>query len=172
MTVSIIVAHAQNRVIGQAGEIPWYIRDDMIYFRESTIGKVVIMGRKTYESIPEKHRPFKDRLTYVITRNCTYTVDSPNVKVFQDFDKAMFSAVLVSRDSEVMVAGGAEIYRLALPYTDRVYATVLLEDHEGDTYFPQLPGEEWEFIDSPSEFADEQLNLLYKRYIYQRKRTP
>jgi hypothetical protein len=52
-----------------------------------------------------------------------------------------------------------------------VYATVLLEDHEGDTYFPQLSGEEWDFVGSPAEFADEQLNLLYKRYIYQRKRT-
>ena len=170
MTVSIIVAHAQNRVIGSQGDIPWHLRDDLLFFKESTLGNVVIMGRKTYESIPDDHRPLKDRLTYVITRNCDYSLNEPNVKVFQDFEKALFSATLIARDSEVFIAGGEEIYRLALPHTDRIYATVLLQDYEGDRFFPKLPGEEWHIVDSVEDFHDEQLDILYRRYIYQRKR--
>ena len=170
MSVSIIVAHAQNRVIGTDGELPWHLRDDLEFFRLSTIGKVVIMGRKTYESIPDKHRPLKDRLTYVITRNVDYVVDEPNVKVFHDFEKALFSASLVTRGSEVMIAGGGEIYLLALPHANKIYATILLQDFDGDSYFPRLSGDEWTIVDSVEDFHDEQLDILYRRNVYQRKR--
>jgi dihydrofolate reductase len=172
MTVSIIVAHAQNRVIGSDGDIPWHLRDDLLFFKDATLGNVVIMGRKTYESIPDKHRPLKDRLTYVITRNPDYYIDEPNVRVFQNFEKALFSASLIARDSEVFIAGGEEIYRLALPHTTKIYATVLLQDYEGDRYFPKLPNEEWRILDTVEDFHDEQLDILYRRYIYQRKEEP
>jgi len=169
MTVSIIVAHAQNRVIGSDGDIPWHLRDDLLFFKDVTLGNVVIMGRKTYESIPDDHRPLKDRLTYVITRNPDYYIDAPNVRVFQDFEKALFSASLIARDSGVFIAGGEEIYRLALPHTTKIYATVLLQDYEGDRYFPKLPNKEWTILDTVEDFHDEQLDILYRRYIYQRK---
>ena len=168
MAVNIIVAHAQNRVIGKGNEIPWYIREDMKFFKEATIGKPVIMGRKTYESIPEKHRPLPNRTTFLLTRNPGYSIDDPDVKVVNDFEKALFEAKLVC--DEVYIAGGSQIYEQAIPHTDRVYATVLLEDFEGDTYFPVLPSEEWHIVDSVEDFVDEQLDLLYRRYIYQRKR--
>lgn len=168
--ISMIVAHAQNRVIGNNNEIPWYIRDDILFFKEATMDKIVIMGRKTYESIPERHRPLMGRTTYLITRNPSYEVIHPSVKIFTDFDKAIFSAKLTSPDQEIMIAGGAQIYKLALQYADRVYATVLTRDFIGDSFFPILPSDEWHVIDNPEIFVDEQLQLQYRRYIYQRKK--
>ena len=168
MAVNIIVAHAQNRVIGKGNEIPWYIREDMRFFKEATVGKPVIMGRKTYESIPAKHRPLPNRTTFLLTRDTEFKVDHPSVKIVHDFEKALFEAKLMGE--EVYVAGGAQVYDLALPYTDRVYATVLLQDFKGDTYFPQLSSDEWYVVDSIEDFVDEQLDLLYRRYIYQRKK--
>ena len=172
MTVSIIVAYSKNRVIGNDQDIPWYIREDMEFFKQRTTGKIVIMGRKTYESIPEKHRPFKDRISYVLTRNTDYKIDHSNVRVFHDFDKALFSAKLTAGDDEIMIVGGAQIYEQAMEYTDRVYATILVSDFIGNAYFPILPEEDWYMTDSVEDFYDEQLNLYYRRFVYQRKRTP
>ena len=171
MTVSIIVAYSKNRVIGNDQDIPWYIREDMEFFKQRTTGKIVIMGRKTFESIPEKHRPFKDRISYVLTRDTDYEIDHPRVRVFHDFDKAMFSAKLTAGDDEIMIVGGAQIYELALPHTDRIYATILVSDFIGNAYFPILPEEDWHMTDSVEDFYDEQLDLYYRRFIYQRKRT-
>lgn len=171
MIVSIIVAYSKNRIIGNEKDIPWYIREDMQFFKERTTGKIVIMGRKTYESIPEKHRPFKDRLSYVLTRDTDYKIDHSNVRVFHDFDKALFSAKLTAGDEEIMIVGGAQIYELALPYTDRIYATILAEDFTGDTHFPILSEDDWNMTESIEDFYDEQLNLYYHRFVFQRKRT-
>lgn len=171
MTVSIIVAFAKNRVIGNELEIPWYIREDLQFFKERTLGKIVIMGRKTYESIPEKYRPFKNRTTYLLTRDKSYVVDEPNVKIFHNFGKAMMMAKLTAGDEEIMIAGGAQIYKLAFPYTDRIYATVLTEDFTGDTFFPILSEDEWYMTDSVEDFYDQNLDLYYMRFLYTRKRT-
>ena len=165
--VIIIVAHAQNRVIGKANEIPWYVREDMQFFKESTMGKPVIMGRKTYESIPERFKPLPGRTTYILTRDPNYIVDHPNVKIAHELEKAIFEAKLVSE--EVYVAGGAEIYEQALPYTDQVLATVLSQDFEGDALFPQLSHKEWHILDDSHDFHDENLDLFYRRIIYHKK---
>lgn len=169
--ISIIVAYAKNRVIGSEQDIPWHIREDMQYFKSSTIGKIVIMGRKTYESIPEKHRPFSNRQTYILTRDPSYKVDHPDVTVFTDFKKALMVAKLTAGHEEIMIAGGAQIYALALPYTDKIHATVLADDFTGDAHFPILPEDEWHATDSIEEFWDENLDLFYRRFTYQRKRT-
>lgn len=174
MSVSIIVAFSQNFVIGSENEIPWYIREDLQYFKKATMRKIVIMGRKTYESIPEKHRPLMGRTTYLLTRDKTYTVDHPDVKIFHDLPKALFAANLNADDNEIMIAGGAEIYKQALPYADRIYATIVLEDFEGDAHFPPPLVEDWHIVDSPVVFPfhDEQLDLLYNRSVYIRRTTP
>lgn len=169
MTVCIIVAFSKNFVIGNENDIPWYIREDMLYFKKTTMDKIVIMGRKTYESIPEKHRPLLGRTTYLLTRDPTYTVDHPNVKIFHSFTKALFAAKLVSYDDEIMIAGGAEIYKQAMPHADKIYATVIQQDFEGDTLFPPPLVEEWFLTDSFEDFHDPQLDLLYSRCVYQRK---
>lgn len=170
VTVSIIVAYSKNRVIGNEQDIPWYLREDMQFFKNRTTGKIVIMGRKTYESIPEKNRPFANRTTYVLTRNKSYVIDHPDVKVFNDFNKALMVAKL-TEPGEIMIAGGAQIYEQAIEFTDRIYATILVSDFIGNAYFPILSEEDWHMTDSVEDFYDEQLDLYYRRFIYQRKRT-
>lgn len=169
MSVLIIVAYSQNRIIGNKNELPWDIREDLKFFHEATVGKIVIMGRKTYESIPEEHRPLKNRTTYVLSRDMMYNIDHPNVRVFHDFEKALMVARLRSNGEDIIIAGGAQIYEQALPHTDRVYATVILEDFKGDTYFPELPTEEWDVVSSIEDFVDSQLDIFYRRYVLQRK---
>jgi len=168
----MIVAFSTNFVIGNDDTIPWYLREDMQYFKKTTMDKVVIMGRKTYESIPEAHRPLMGRTTYLLTRDENYTVDHPDVKVFHDFEKALFAAKLVSYDTEIMIAGGEQIYRLAMPHADKIYATVIQQEFEGDAFFPRPLVEDWSLTDSFEDFHDEQLDLLYTRCTYIRKRTP
>lgn len=168
MPVSIIVAHSKNRVIGNDNTIPWYLREDMQFFKRSTIGKIVIMGRKTYESIPEKHRPLIARITYILTRDKNYIVDHPDVKVFHDFKKALMMAKLT--ENEIMIAGGGEIYEQALPYTDIIYATILEHEFEGTVFFPEISEDDWNITDSIEDFYDTTLKLYYRRFIYQRKR--
>lgn len=169
--LSIIVAYSKNRVIGSEQDIPWYIREDMQFFKASTLGKIIIMGRKTYESIPDKYRPLAGRQTYILTRDKSYQADHSNVTIFHEFKKALMVAKLTAGDGEVMIAGGAQIYEQALKYTDRIYATILTEDFIGDAYFPILSEDEWHMVDSIEDFYDEQLDLYYRRFIYQRKRT-
>ena len=174
MSVSIIVAFSENFVIGSGNEIPWYIREDLQYFKEVTMDKIVIMGRKTYESIPEKHRPLMGRTTYLLTRDKTYTVDHPDVKIFHDLPKAIFAARISAKDTEIMIAGGAEIYKQAMPHAQKIYATVIHQDFDGDAYFPRPLIEDWHIVDSPVVFPmhDTQLDLLYDRCVYQRRTKP
>src|SRR5690606_28043219 len=134
-------------------------------FQKMTLGKIVIMGRKTYESLVV--RPLPGRTTYILTRDAAYSVDHPDVKVFTDLEKCLFSAHLASEDKEIMIAGGGEIYRAFLPYADRVYATIVNGDYDGDATFPELPEDEWEVIGEHS-YASELLELFYVRLTYKR----
>jgi len=174
MSVSIIVAFSNDFVIGTGNAIPWYIREDLEFFKVMTMDKIVIMGRKTYESIPEKHRPLMGRTTYLLTRDKTYTVDHPDVRVFHELSKALFAAKLVAKDNEIMIAGGAEIYKQALPHTQKIYATIIQEDFEGDAHFPPPLVEDWHIVnaDVVFPFHDKQLDLLYTRCVYIRRTTP
>lgn len=174
MTVSIIVAFSKNFVIGSGNEIPWYIREDLQYFKEVTMNKIVIMGRKTYESIPEKHRPLMGRTTYLLTRDKNYTVDHPDVRIFHDVPKAIFAAQLMAKENEIMIAGGAEIYKQALPHTQKIYATVIHQEFEGDAFFPKPIIEDWHIVNSDVVFPfhDQQLDLLYDRCVYMRRTKP
>ena len=175
MSVSIIVAFSQNFVIGSGNQIPWYIREDLQYFKQVTMDKIVIMGRKTYESIPEKYRPLMGRTTYLLTRDKTYTVDHPDVKIFHDVPKAIFAAQISAKDTEIMIAGGAEIYKQAMPHAQRIYATVIKREFEGDAFFPPPLIEDWHMVDHDPvvfPFHDSQLDLLYTRCVYVRRTTP
>jgi len=144
--LSLIVAMAQNHVIGINNNLPWHLPNDLKYFKKVTMGKPIIMGRKTYESIG---RPLPGRRNIVITRQSDYTGvgESDAIDVVSSLEQAVElgeNIALVEGHEEVMVIGGAEIYRQALVKADRLYITHVLADVEGDAYFPQV---DWSLYD-------------------------
>ena len=128
--ISLIVAHDTQKVIGKNNELPWHLPEDLAYFKKMTMGKAMVMGRKTYESIG---RPLPGRLSVVITRNPNYTVDGVVV------ENNLESAIEIAKDyaSEVMIIGGAEIFKMAMNKADRLYITLIKEKFDGDTFFPE-----------------------------------
>lgn len=130
IVVSIIVAVARNGVIGRQGGLPWRLRDDMKYFADTTMGHTVVMGRKTYESIPEKFRPLPGRKNIVVTRDRQWIAD--DVKVAESLEDALELA----GEGEVFVIGGGEIYAQAMGFADRLYVTEIDAEVEGDVVFP------------------------------------
>lgn len=138
--LSLIVAMAQNNVIGINNSLPWHLPNDLKYFKKVTMGKPIIMGRKTYESIG---KPLPGRRNIVITRQADYQGVGKNdaIDVVTSLEQAIElgeSIALVEGHEEVMVIGGAEIYKQALVEADRLYITHVLADVEGDAYFPEL----------------------------------
>lgn len=143
ITISIIVAAARNGVIGKDNQLPWHLPQDLQYFKALTTGKPIIMGRKTFESIG---RPLPNRTNIVITRNSDWQNDKLIVCGNLADAIAQAKRVLSLKDNlsaEIMIIGGAEIYRAALPIADRVYLTWINRDVEGDARFPELSQSEW-----------------------------
>lgn len=139
--LSLIVAVAENGVIGNKNELPWKISSDLKYFKEKTMGKPIIMGRKTFQSIG---RPLPGRVNIVITRDSGFVpegvITAHTLEMALDVGKNM---ALVKGVDEVMVIGGAQIYDLTLPDADRLYLTRVHGDIEGDTFFPPLKSDDW-----------------------------
>jgi dihydrofolate reductase len=139
VTVCAIVAMDENRVIGIDNQLPWHIPEDLKRFKELTTGKAVIMGRKTYESLPEKFRPLPNRKNFVITRSTTMI--HPEVQLVNDplkFLKDIKSGTLVFDYKELWVVGGQEVYSLLLPMTDKIFLTKVKGVHAGDAFFPKF----------------------------------
>lgn len=134
MTLSLVVAMAKNRVIGRDGRLPWRLPADLKHFRRVTMGKPIVMGRKTFDSIG---RPLDGRENIVITRNPDFR--PPGVTAVSSVDDALNTA---SAD-EVMVIGGATIYEQLLPRADRIYLTLIHRTFEGDACFPEFDENEW-----------------------------
>jgi len=138
---SLIVAVADNGVIGNDNQLPWRIPADLKYFKQVTLGKPIIMGRLTYESIG---KPLPGRSNIVVTRNTAWQAEG--VERAGDFSQALAIAKKIADDSdleEVMIIGGATIYREALPLADRLYLTRVHIEVEGDAFFPNLNINEW-----------------------------
>lgn len=167
MKLSLIVAAANNNVIGRNNELPWHLPQDLKYFKSVTLGKPVIMGRKTFESIG---KPLPGRTNIVITRQPDWKFSG--VLVAQSVEEAIeiagqFRAEQNQVSDEVMVIGGAEIYRHALPMADRVYLTRIEKNIEGDAHFPALSAEQWE---KTSELpGDVDAALPHRFCVFQRK---
>ena len=137
--LSIIAAVARNGVIGKDNQLLWHLPEDMRHFRETTRGKPVIMGRKTWESLPDAFRPLPGRNNIVVSRNPAYQPARAMLA------STLNDAILKAGDAEeVFVIGGAELYRLALPIADRLYLTEIDQDFEGDVYFPDIEEGNWE----------------------------
>ncbi|MEE4301969.1 MAG: dihydrofolate reductase [Pseudomonadales bacterium] len=134
--LALIWAMAENRVIGRDGELPWRLPGEMQYFRAVTLGKPVIVGRKTFESFL---KPLPGRTNIVVSRTASF--EHVRVRMARDLDEAIAIGEEIARRDEVdeiMLAGGAELYALALPRADRLYMTLVHAELEGDTLFPDF----------------------------------
>ncbi|MEM6914598.1 MAG: dihydrofolate reductase [Pseudomonadota bacterium] len=139
--IALVVARAQNSVIGRDGALPWRMKSDLQWFKANTLGKPVVMGRKTFQSIG---RPLPQRTNIVITRQANYTADG--VSVVSSLTDALSLArdeAMASGAEEIAVIGGGEIYRSTLPLADCLYLTTIEADIEGDTVFPALSEADW-----------------------------
>lgn len=139
--IALVVAVAENGVIGAGGALPWRIADDLAFFKRVTLGKPVIMGRKTCQSIG---KPLPGRLNIVVTRDRNYAPQG--VETAPSLGAALAraqAAAIALGASEIAVIGGAEIYAAALPLADRIYFTRVHASPTGDTFFPHLPEAEW-----------------------------
>lgn len=139
-TVKIILAKARNGIIGLNNTIPWKIAEDMAYFKQMTTGGTVIMGRKTWESLPVKYRPLPCRQNIIVTHNKDYRVE--NALVCHSLEEAIESACY----ENVWIIGGLQIYQQAEKYASELYVTLIHKDYEGDTQAPMFTG--WQLDES------------------------
>lgn len=160
--ISFIVAMDENRVIGKDNQLPWHLPEDLKFFKRTTMGHPIAMGRKTHESIG---RALPGRENIVITRQLDYK--SHDVTVFYSMEE--FVKYCGSQDDEIFVIGGAEIFKETFEYADRLYITHIEEEFEGDTYFPECNEREWELVSSEKGIKDEKNPYKYEFRIYDRK---
>lgn len=140
--VALIVAVAENGIIGRAGGLPWQLSSDLKTFRRITMGKPLIMGRRTFQTLK---KPLDGRDNIVVSRD-PYFEAPPGVSVVESFADALILARVLARTrgaDEIMVIGGAEIFRTALPHADRIYWTDVHAKPDGDTAFPAFDPAEW-----------------------------
>lgn len=162
MVLSIVSAMADNRVIGINNRLPWKLPADMKWFRQHTLGKPIVMGRKTFESFGSK--PLPERLNIVITREQGYV--APGAKVVHSIDEAI---ALAGDVPEIMIIGGASFYEQMLPRAQRMYLTLVHAKVAGDAWFPQYDPTQWQ-EQSRSEYpADEKNPHAMSFVILERK---
>lgn len=150
MQLSLVVAIGENNEIGAAGNLLWHLPKDMARFKEITIGHHVLMGRKTYQSIPEKYRPLKSRVNIVVSTGSTFD-EVVNVATLEE-------GIRFAKDNgedELMIIGGGQIYAAAFPLADKIYLTkVCATFPEADTFFPELDND-WQIVTKSTISADE-----------------
>lgn len=161
MTISLIVAASSNNIIGSDGDLPWHLPDDLRNFKRLTIGKPIIMGRKTYDSIG---RPLPDRRNIVLTRDESYIADG--CEVVTSVAEVM---ALVADADEAMIIGGGEVYAAFLPMAQRIYLTRVHTNIEGDTDFPELD-DEWQLMSTESHPADAKHEHAFDVMVFERSR--
>lgn len=141
MIISLIAALASNRAIGKDNALLWHLPEDLRHFRETTRGKPVIMGRKTWESLPDSFRPLPGRHNIVVSRDPAYQANGATLAA------SLADAVRQALDAdEVFVIGGAALYREALPLADRLYLTEIDQRFDGDVFFPEVSPHDWQEI--------------------------
>ena len=161
MKLSLIAAVSRNNVIGKDNKMPWHFPADLQFFKTTTLGKPIIMGRKTWESLG---RILPGRRHIVVTRNKDYTAEG--VEIIHSTDAALKQA---SNVDEAVIIGGAHLYEEMLPLTDRLYLTEIDAEFEGDTFFPEWNKEEWEVVSSETHPADEKNSFPYRFVVYDRR---
>ncbi|MBP4041458.1 type 3 dihydrofolate reductase [Aeromonas sp. SrichE-2G] len=162
MQISMIAAMAHDRVIGLDNQMPWHMPADLAHFKRVTLGKPVLMGRKTFESIG---RPLPGRRNLVISRNPAYQAEG--VEVIDSVEAAL--ALLGEGVDELMVIGGGYLYGQLLPRADRLYLTRIDLAVAGDTRFPAFDDEQWRLVESEAHPADEKNPHPYRFETWQRR---
>ncbi|MBC9131631.1 type 3 dihydrofolate reductase [Frischella sp. Ac48] len=162
MILSIIVAMANNQVIGLNNQMPWHLPADLAWFKKNTLHKPVIMGRKTFESIG---RPLPNRHNIIISRT-PQTSNNPNITWTTSLPAAL---AIVKTSPEVFIIGGGNIYQQVLPQVNRLYLTHINTDVAGDTHFPNYHCEQWQSIFKEYHLADEKNPYDYWFEILEKK---
>lgn len=156
--ISLMVAHDPNHVIGRDNQLPWHIPEDLAYFKKNTLGKGIVMGRNTFESIG---RPLPKRRNIVVSRQTDLDIEGADV--VHSLDDAVRLAEEVHE--EVMVIGGEQIFRSILPKADRLYITLIHQEFEGDTFFPAY-GDGWKLTSESERF--DSAGIPYSYLIFDR----
>lgn len=162
MSLSIIAAMDQNRLIGSKNKIPWNLPADLKYFKQTTMGAPVIMGRKTFESIGF---PLPGRRNIIMTRDNNYSAE--DCEVFNS--RAEILNNFLEQKQEAFIIGGAEIYRLFLPDSNKLYLTIIEHEFYGDTYFPEINWDNWRKISEKKGNKNNNNPYTYTHYVYERK---
>lgn len=159
--LSIIVAKSNNNVIGKDNTLIWHLPEDLKRFKKLTTGKTIIMGRKTFESLG---RILPNRKHVILTKNLNFTVDSDAVEIVHDITAL---EKYIQSSEECFVIGGGLIYNMLLPYASKIYATIIEENFEGDTYFPIIDSNIWkvEKIEPGLKNEDNPYDYKYINYI-------
>ncbi len=165
MIISLIAALTENRVIGKNNDLPWHLPDDMKYFMQTTKGHHVIMGRKNYESIPEKFRPLPNRTNIVVTRQKNFS--APQCTVVNSIEEGLEIAK-VNNVTEVFIIGGAEIYNQGFPLATRLYLTQIHAHIEGDTYFPEFEKSQWKEVSRKHHLSDDRHKFAFDFVVFER----
>ena len=166
MKLSLIVAVSENNVIGREGDLPWRLSADLQRFKRVTMGHVMLMGRRTWESIG---RPLPGRTSVVISRQADYATGFDQVPVCTNLDTALALAEQCETDSsEVFVIGGAGIYELTFPQADRLLLTRVHATVEGDVCFPDVDWDEWRLIEEETQAADEKNDHAHTYQVFER----
>ncbi len=165
MIISLIVAADERNAIGKGGDMPWRLPDEWAYFRDTTMGKPVIMGRKTWESLPESRRPLPGRRNIVVTRQEGYS--APGAEVVPGVDEAVKLASTSS--DEVFIIGGGQLYGYGMEIADRLYLTRVHTEIDGaDAFFPDVDFLEWRLVSSVKHPADERHAHAFTQMVFER----
>lgn len=159
MIVTIVVAISENHAIGKDNKLLWYLPNDLKHFKEITTGHTVIMGRKTYESVG---KPLPKRRNIIITRQ---EIAIEGCEVVNAIEAAL---ALCTDEEEVFIVGGAEIYKQALKLTDRIYLTIVHQNFEADSFFPEIPKQYWKEVYREDHQPDERNLIPYSFITYER----
>lgn len=154
----IIVSVSENGVIGKNGTVPWYSKEELNYFKNTTMGYPLIMGRKTFESLTG---PLKGRLNIILTRNKNFTPDNNEVKVFFNLTDSLNYCESGLNAQKVFIIGGAEIYRETFPVADKIYLSRMKFYSDGDTFFPDIDNNIW-CLENITKYNDFELNSFVR----------
>lgn len=168
MKIALIVAVAENNIIGKDNALIWHLPNDMQYFKQKTLHHHIITGRKNYMSIPEKYRPLVNRTNIVLTHQKNFKAD--NCVILHALEDAIAYAEK-HNETEVFIIGGGQIYREALDknLVDKMYITHIHHAFEGDTFFPKLDENKWNKISEETHLTDEKHNYSFTFAEYQKR---